>query len=270
MAKHSTIQTIKFKRLVRDLNECEAHVLGHLEMMWQHAHTNNSPVFETLDDVELAAGWDGQPGSLADALVKSRWLDLRKDGKYECHDYLDHAPYYVIDRMRKRESRGNVLDMSRKCPGQVQDKSRTCHGMSSPPTDTDTDTDTLIADTDRSSLSRARGGQPEALGALSASAIDGMLSGQYAEWWRRVSALVEPYALGWWRDTMTRYLDSGGSSAELEELVSRFEDASNPAIRDAKGIGEFTDAPRAMMKAMTRLCKRIGVRWQTYPSGVRV
>ena len=275
MAKHSTIQTIKFKRLVRELQLPEAHALGHLEMLWLHCHANESPVFENLDDVELAAGWVGEPGALASALVSGRWLDSREDGQYECHDYWEHAPYYVIERMRKRDQRrghvqvcpGHVPDTS----GTVPDKSRTCPGLSSPPTSTSTSTSTSteikIADKDSPlTRARARGGDPESLGCLSESAID--LSAQEAEWWGRVSWLVEDYALPWWQATMRAYLAAGGNGAELEELVRRYEDAASPAAREAKGIGGFAQrngSARAFMKDMTRLCKRVGARWGKYP-----
>lgn len=269
MAKHNTIQLLKFKRLVRDLKEPDAHVLGHLEMLWLQAHANESPIFESLDDVEIAAGWDGEPGTLANAMLKSRWLDQRDEGSYECHDYWDHAPHYVIDRIRKRRERRKYKER----PGHVPDTSRKNPGQSSPPTDTDTDTDKRSSPGYRSyadkrlSPTRARGGKPEPLGDISASAIS-QFEKQEREWWRRVSALVEPYAMPWWKATMQSYLGAGGQMCELEELVKRHEDASSPALREAKGIGAFTKpngAAKSMMKEMTRLCKAVGVRWLKYP-----
>lgn len=276
MAKHNTIHLLKFKRLARDVREPDAHVLGHLEMLWLQAHANESPIFESLDDIEIAAGWDGEPGTLANAMLRSRWIDQREDGRYECHDYWDHAPHYVIDRIRKRRERQKKRDrpgLSRTRPGCVPDASPKSPGQSSPPTDTNTDKRSSpgyrsFAD---KSLSRAgareRGGKPEPLGNISASAIS-RFEEQEREWWRRVSALVEPYAMPWWTATMQSYLDAGGPMCELEELVRRHEDASIPALREAKGVGAFTrpnGAARSMMKQMTRLCRAAGVRWGKYP-----
>ena len=130
-----------------------------------------------------------------------------------------------------------------------------------------TSTEIKIADKDSPLIrARARGGDPESLGCLAESAID--LTAQEAEWWGRVSSLVEDYALPWWQATMRAYLEAGGNGAELEELVRRYEDATSPAMREAKGVGEFTKvngAARALMKDMTRLCKRVGARWGKYP-----
>lgn len=80
--------------------------------------------------------------------------------------------------------------------------------------------------------------------------------------------MVEPYAMPWWRATMQNYLGAGGQACELEDLVKRHEDASSPALREAKGIGAFTKpngAAKSMMKEMTRLCKAVGVHWLKYP-----
>ena len=279
MAKHSTIQTMKFKRLVRDLSECEAHVLGHLEMMWNHCHVNGNPVFESLDDVELAAGWDGEPGTLADALIKSRWLDLRKDGKYECHDYLDHAPYYVVDRMRKRESRGNVQDKSRKCPGQVQDKSGKCQGMSSPPTDTNTSTYTdpeslprsIYADTpDPDPDARARGADPPAKLEVTGEALRRFTRpGPDQDLVERIVTVTgEPEWRDWWTAVLER-LDGAGVAGELEGHVRYAEDCANPAQREIKDLGELQNPGGFLAKKATALCKRARVRWPAFPKEVR-
>jgi len=283
VAKHSTIHSLKFRKLVRALSLPAPYVLGHLEFIWQFAHNEaakasalESPVFEDMADVELIAEWNGEPGALADALLVGGWFHQR-DGGYVINDYEEHAPHWVKDCIQKRSKRRgagddleNVVDTS----ATRRRKSTTClrrgEDFPHPLTYTDTYTDTEIKIADKDSLptrARARGGNPEPLSNLQESAISS-LSAQEADWWGRVSWLVEDYALPWWQDTMRAYVDAGGNGAELEELVRRYEDATSPTAREAKGVGEFTQrngAAKAMMRDMTRMCKRVGARWAKYP-----
>jgi len=92
-----------------------AHVIGHLEVLWHVAYESDSAIIGTPDDVELAAEWDGQPGTLFASL-----RDAGGDGRagfiecaneeanlWQVHDLLDHAPTYVKDRQRKKLGRAN-------------------------------------------------------------------------------------------------------------------------------------------------------------------
>ena len=59
----------KFKRACIYANVPEAHLLGHLQMLWDTGWDRLSPVIGDATDVEICAGWVGTAGTLANALV---------------------------------------------------------------------------------------------------------------------------------------------------------------------------------------------------------
>lgn len=100
MAKADLFTGLKFRKLERLLPEvCRPHLLGHLELLWQTAWASHRISFDSAEDVELAAEWDGQPGKLADAFLSAGFLD-KTDLGIEIHDWWDHFPEFV--RKRKR------------------------------------------------------------------------------------------------------------------------------------------------------------------------
>ena len=102
----------KFRRLVAALCMPEAHVLGHVEMMWEVAYESGNAVLGDSVDVELAAGWIGEPGLLCRALaecggkLRSGLIEEVGDGIWQVHDLLDHAPEYVDSRRKRLEEKG--------------------------------------------------------------------------------------------------------------------------------------------------------------------
>lgn len=139
MAKRSTLESVKFKLLMRDLKMPAYSVIGLLEMLWCTAHAS-SHIFNSLDEIEVATGWDGEIGVLAELLIKHRFVDDR-DGNYELHDYFDHAPKYVIDRENKRQKRTTRTIVYENTPN------------SAPETPFVADTTLLVADTTQKSAS---------------------------------------------------------------------------------------------------------------------
>ena len=104
MAKLGLLQTVKFKKYSRRLGMCDAHALGHLEMLWMVAHSAGHGRFAGIEDIEIAAGWCGDDGEFCATLVEVGFLDDVGE-KYEIHDYREHCPKFVKDRLRKREVR---------------------------------------------------------------------------------------------------------------------------------------------------------------------
>ena len=102
----------KFRRLVAALRMPEAHVLGHVEMMWEVCYASGNAVLGDSIDVELAAGWVGEPGVLCRALAdcggptRSGLIEEVEDGIWQVHDLLDHAPEYVDSRRKRLEEKG--------------------------------------------------------------------------------------------------------------------------------------------------------------------
>lgn len=95
----------KYRRLIalskNELGICKATTRGLLEQLWDVAHTHG-PKFRDDVDIEVAAQFDGKPGSLTQLLLRERWLDIANDGSYLIHNYWKHAPHWVRERERKR------------------------------------------------------------------------------------------------------------------------------------------------------------------------
>jgi hypothetical protein len=110
------------------LNLPRPYVRGLLETLWESAHETGDPVIGAVEDVEAAAEWTGEPGVLAEALIRLRFLDAVEtdatdatdgDGhpshpsQWELHDYFDHAPDYAKDRGQREQERRKA----KKCDG---------------------------------------------------------------------------------------------------------------------------------------------------------
>lgn len=120
----------KFLRLVSMLRMPEAHVLGHLTLLWETSYEIGEVVGDQTD-VELTAGWVGVPGLLCDALLgcggagRSGFIEAVPEtpGVYRIHDLFDHAPQYVQRRMErefKRQARGQTISDIRRAAVQAR------------------------------------------------------------------------------------------------------------------------------------------------------
>jgi hypothetical protein len=99
MARPSLQNNVKFKALVRRLSLPRPYVRGLLDTMWDVANESGNPVLGAPDDVEAAAEWPGTTGELFSALLDLRLVDELPDGRWVIHDYWDHAPKYVKNRV---------------------------------------------------------------------------------------------------------------------------------------------------------------------------
>ena len=116
----------KFLVLVRKLRLPMPYVRGLLDTMWDICHAHADPVIGTPDEVEAAAQWPGEDGVWFNALKDDGWIEpAGSDGQWMVHDYWDHCPSYVHDRLRKRRLREDKRRKDRECPetihGQSQD-----------------------------------------------------------------------------------------------------------------------------------------------------
>jgi hypothetical protein len=108
----------KFLRLVDELGMPAPHILGHLEFLWHAAHERLDEPLGDARNVELLARWTGEPGVLATALHRVRFLD-DVGGVTRCfrvHDLYDHAPEAVkkrIDRASVRRELGVTIRQRR-------------------------------------------------------------------------------------------------------------------------------------------------------------
>lgn len=61
-----------------------------------------------LDDIEIAAGWTGEPGQFAQALLQLRFLD-EMSGVYCLHDWAEHNPWVAGAGSRSDQARLKAL-----------------------------------------------------------------------------------------------------------------------------------------------------------------
>jgi hypothetical protein len=105
--KLGTVTHPKFRRLMMRLNLKQYECAGLLELLWamaaQFTDDGNLSRFNA-EDIAAYLDWRGDPQELVDTLVDCRWLD--RDGEaVAIHDWQDHMPHFITERVRKREQR---------------------------------------------------------------------------------------------------------------------------------------------------------------------
>ncbi len=97
----------KFRRLMMRLDLKQYEAAGLLELLWamaaQFTDDGNLSRFD-CDDIAAYLDWRGDPQKLVDTLVECRWLD-RDESSVSIHDWDDHMPHFITERVRKREQR---------------------------------------------------------------------------------------------------------------------------------------------------------------------
>lgn len=129
--KLGTVQHPKFIKLARRLKLKPYEAAGVLEMLWamaaQYTDDGDLSRFDN-DDIACYIGWDGDSAELVTALVDLRWID-RIEGRLVIHDWDDHKPYFVTERLRKREQRAGTTkkpaDHPATVPALSQDETKT-------------------------------------------------------------------------------------------------------------------------------------------------
>ena len=97
---------IKVKRLKRALDIPLYQALGILETLYQSAaqSADDGAIGRFSNaDIALELEWEGDADDLITALVESGLLDEHKDLRLVIHDWEDHAPNFIKDRLRKRK-----------------------------------------------------------------------------------------------------------------------------------------------------------------------
>lgn len=135
MARPTLERNPKWRRLLQSLGGDRALARGSLELLWDVAYESGDEVVGDQVDVELAAGWRGEPGALVKALLnaggpgKKGFLEEvpEQPGRYLVHDLWDHAPDYVRKRRERelerrtkgaglRQSADSVQSVTGQCP----------------------------------------------------------------------------------------------------------------------------------------------------------
>lgn len=92
---------------------------GSLELVWEPSYETGNPYVGDAVDVESRAEWRGEPGKLCAALADaggkghagfideggSEWWQEGEPGTYRIHDLYDHAPDYVVKRLKRETER---------------------------------------------------------------------------------------------------------------------------------------------------------------------
>jgi len=107
--KAGTHNHVKTKRLKRLLGIPLYQAVGILETLWllctDCCDEGNIGKF-TDEEIADYLEWDGSDSfALVQALLNSGWLDRCDVNRYVVHDWLEHCPQYIKDRLRMRESR---------------------------------------------------------------------------------------------------------------------------------------------------------------------
>ena len=78
--------------------------VGHLELLW-HFSQQYAPAGDigkwTDGDIEEACEWAGEPGDLVGALVAEGFLDACETHRLLVHDWPDHCPRFLSERVRR-------------------------------------------------------------------------------------------------------------------------------------------------------------------------
>lgn len=113
----------KFCRLMRRLSLSKFSTVGVLESLWMMAaqFTDDGDLTRfDAEDIAAYIDWPDEPQRLIDALVECGWLD-QSDHQLMVHDFADHAPHFVSERLRKREQRAAKRAKTTDCPRTVPD-----------------------------------------------------------------------------------------------------------------------------------------------------
>jgi len=96
--KHSTPDSMKFKKLQRLLGCSKRETAGVLELLWiatqNNAKRGDIGKFENLE-IAIECDWDGDPDEFVESLVVCGWLDRCSTHRLVVHDWSQHAPRYI-------------------------------------------------------------------------------------------------------------------------------------------------------------------------------
>lgn len=103
--KHTTPDSMKFKRLCRRLQISPVVAAGTLELLWI-ATARDAPPGDigrfTNEDIAIQVHWEGDADELVGALVDTGWLDTHQKYRLVVHDWHEHAPRYVHAWMKSK------------------------------------------------------------------------------------------------------------------------------------------------------------------------
>jgi hypothetical protein len=113
--KAGTQNHLKTKRLKRLLGIPLYRAVGILETIWllccDCCDEGNIGKFSDLELAEYLE-WESDPSQLVRALADSGWTDQDQAGRPVIHDWLEHCPDFIRERVRKRRMRAQKHSQS--------------------------------------------------------------------------------------------------------------------------------------------------------------
>lgn len=119
MALRAVTEHPKFSRLKVILGVGKAVALGYLECLWHFAgrFTPDGALSKyEPEEIEAWLEWDGEPGALIAALIKSRWIDQDPTHGLIVHDWHKHADDATKLALKRAGLEFIVPTVSRQCP----------------------------------------------------------------------------------------------------------------------------------------------------------
>jgi hypothetical protein len=98
----------KTKKLIRKMGQAAGWNLVRL-ILWAAGNRSDGDLTNlSVEDIEIAADWNGTPGDFVAALVEVRFLD-GEDGEYTLHDWSEHNPWAAGAEQRSHKARWNAV-----------------------------------------------------------------------------------------------------------------------------------------------------------------
>jgi hypothetical protein len=130
--KAGTQNHIKTKRLARLLKIPLYQGVGILESIWllciECCDEGNIGKF-TDEEIAGYLEWERDASALIRALADSGWIDLDATDRFVIHDWLDHCPEFIRERLRKRRARGVKANKQTTCATSKPDNGGTNAGQ---------------------------------------------------------------------------------------------------------------------------------------------
>lgn len=116
------------KRLKKLLGIPLYRAVGILETLWllcQDCCDDGNIGKFTDEEIAEYLEWDGDIRALLQALEDSRWVDMQA-GRPVIHDWLEHCPEFIRERIRKRDARSVKADKRRDVSTYAADRADDC------------------------------------------------------------------------------------------------------------------------------------------------
>jgi len=267
LVRHPKFLELKF---LLKIPACTA--AGILELMWASAHERDSDSFTRERDIELVTEFDGQPGTLAPALVEAGFLK-HQDGKYLIHDYLDHAPEWV----KKRNARRTVADSGGQCPttadngGQRRTTADSVRQRRQEKRREEKPSDLTAEPRGIDYNRKERANSKDDATPISAR-LDSALGGLHDQLIARQGSMIQdiiditgPEWQDWTIDAITKLDKSGGIPPDIPDTIDRIRDSRDPTTASRKDIGQFSQPDKFLVKAITDQLKARKQKWRDFP-----